>query len=229
MGGIPSCAAGVPIFRSLPPEGLDELGAAMHHRHFEKGDIILAAGAPIDHLIVVAHGRLKIAHTSRSGREQVLRFLGPGMFLGEMGLFFPTTNLEGDLTALEPSDVCMVPREAVQAILRRHPGVALRLLETLAQRLAEAEQLIVDLGVRDVGQRLAAELVRLAPEGTPGPDGIRIRLPVTWGEMAVRLGTTAESLSRRLKAMVAQGWIRQEGQRTVILRDLERLQAVVDE
>ncbi|HYF79378.1 MAG TPA: cyclic nucleotide-binding domain-containing protein, partial [Symbiobacteriaceae bacterium] len=77
MGGMPSCAAGVPIFRVLPAEGMDELGQAMHHRHFAKGELVVAAGEPVAHLVVVAHGRLKQVHVSASGREQVVRVLGP--------------------------------------------------------------------------------------------------------------------------------------------------------
>jgi CRP/FNR family transcriptional regulator, anaerobic regulatory protein len=228
MSGIPSCAAGVPIFQALPAEGLEELGEAMRHRHVEKGELLAAAGEPVAHLMVVARGRLKLAHTSRSGREQVVRILGPGEFLGEMALFAPARH-EGDLIAVEDADVCLVPRAAMQAVLARHHTVALRLLEALAQRLAEAEQLIADLGLRDVGQRLAAELLRLAETGEVAPDGgVLVHIPAPWAELAFRLGTTPESLSRRLKAMTDQALIAQTGTRTVLLRDLKRLRKVAE-
>ena len=250
MGGMPSCAAGVPIFRVLPAEGMDELGQAMHHRRFAKGELVVAAGEPVAHLVVVAHGRLKQVHVSASGREQVVRVLGPGDFLGEMALFAPAVH-EQDLVAAEESDCCMVPREAVQALMRRHPDVAVRLVESLAQRLAEAEQLIVDLGLRDVGQRLAAELLRAAgaggvaagerrapgaggtrahnPRATgAGAQGVRVTMDGPWSELAVRLGTTPESLSRRLKALAAQGLITQDGARTVIIHSIDRLRRLAE-
>lgn len=244
MSGMPSCAAGVPIFRVLPAEGMEELGQAMRHRHFAKGELVVAAGAPVAHLVVVAHGRLKQVHVSASGREQVVRVLGPGDFLGEMALFAPTVH-EQDLVAAEESDCCMVPREAVQALMRRHPDVALRLVESLAQRLAAAEQLIVDLGLRDVGQRLAAELLRAAAAvagaagagatgaaagapGAPGALGVRVTMDGPWSELAVRLGTTPESLSRRLKALAAQGLITQAGARTVIIHNVDHLRRLAE-
>jgi len=228
MGEIPACAAGVPIFQVLPPEGMAELGRAMRHRQVAKGELLAAAGDPVAHLIVVARGRLKLVHTSRSGREQVVRVLGPGEFLGEMALFAPA-QYEGDLIAQEETAVCLVPREAVQALLRRHPSVTLRLVEALAQRLAEAEQLIADLGLRDVGQRLAAELLRLAEsEGGGAQPGTAVHLPVPWAEMAYRLGTTPESLSRRLRALAQQGVIEQTATRTIVLRDPERLRRVAE-
>jgi CRP/FNR family transcriptional regulator len=227
MAGIPSCAAGVPIFKALPTEGLDELGQAMRHRHFEKGELVVGAGQPVAHMIVVAHGRLKQVHSSASGREQVVRLIGPGEFLGEMALFTAAVH-EHDLITAEAADCCLVPREAVQALMRRHPEVAVRLVEALAQRLAEAEQLIVDLGLRDVGQRLAAELLRVAASGVKGPEGVTVKMPGPWSELAVRLGTTPESLSRRLKALAEQGLISQQGARTVIIRQPERLKRLAE-
>lgn len=229
MGGIPSCAAGVPIFRILPGAELDQLGAAMRHRRFGRGELVATAGEPVEELVVVARGRLQSVHTTAGGRGQVVRTAGPGEFLGEMALFAPALH-EGDLVAVEDTDVCLVPRAAVQAILRRHPDVALRLVEALAQRLADAEQTIADLGLRDVGQRLAAELLRLSLEqGAPAGDGaVRVRLPVSWVNLASRLGTTPESLSRRLRALAEQGIIRQEGRRTVVIQDPQRLRRLAE-
>jgi CRP/FNR family transcriptional regulator len=175
----------------------------------------------VSHLIVVASGLLKLVHTTSRGREQVVRHLGPGEFLGEMALFTQVQH-EGDLIALAESTACLISREGIQAILRQHPAVALAVVEALAERLAEAEQLIADLGLRDVGQRLAAELLRLA-EGEA-----TVRLPVPWAEMAFRLGTTPESLSRRLRALVEQGLVEQEGSRTLRLMDLERLSRLAE-
>lgn len=217
---IPSCAAGVPFLQVLPPDALAELGRSMRHREYERGAVVALAGAPVDALIVVARGRLETVHTSAGGREQVTRVLGPGDFLGELALFAPARH-EGDVVAMEPSAVCLLAREAVQRLLARHPDVAARLVEALARRLARAEAAIADLGLRDVEARLAAELLRAAP---PDPaDGVRVRIPVPWAEMAARLGTTPESLSRRLKGLARRGLIRQERPRVVVLLDVAAL------
>ena len=85
-----------------------------------------------------------------------LRALGPGEFLGELALFSPADH-EGELTAIEPSDVCLVSRQDVQELMRRHPEMAVRLVEALALRLGQTERAIADLGLHDVGQRLAGE------------------------------------------------------------------------
>ncbi len=228
VNGIPSCMAGVPIFRVLPTESLEQLGTSTKHRHFDRGEYVAMAGDPVDHLMVVASGRLKLVHSTASGREQVVRTLERGDFLGELALFAPIRH-EGDLVSLGPADVCMVPRQSIQAILRRHPDVAVPVVQSLALRLASAEQLIADLGLRDVGQRLAAELLREYPHSVPGPDGSpTVHMSTPWAEVAVRLATTPESLSRRLKALVEEGVIAQEGPRTVVILDVERLRELAE-
>jgi CRP-like cAMP-binding protein len=213
-----SCAAAVPIFRSLPAESLQELDDTMHHRRLRRGEIVLAHGTLIEHLVIVAEGELKLTRTTASGREQVIRVLGPGEFFGEMALFAQIT-LEGDLVAASDTSVCMVPRTGVQGLLRAHSELSLALVEALAQRLYEAEQLITELGLRDVSQRLAAALLRYAE----AVGAATIQLPISWAELAVRLGTTPETLSRRLRAMVEEGLIQQTGQRLFTILDPQEL------
>ncbi len=219
---LPSCAARVPFLRALPPEALAELGRAMRHRQYRKGEWVAGEGDPIDHLVVVASGRLKAVRGSATGREQVVRMMEPGDFLGELALFTPAAH-EGDLVAVEPSDVCLLSRQSVQALLRKHPEAALNLVESLARRLADAERSIASLGLRDVGQRLAAELLRASAQATPTRAGSRVRMDRPWAEVAARLGTTPESISRRLRALADDGVIRLEGPRTVVILAPDRL------
>ncbi|MCC6179619.1 MAG: Crp/Fnr family transcriptional regulator [Chloroflexi bacterium] len=224
---MPTCAAGVPYLRVLPAEAMAELGRSMRHRHVERGEILALTGDPVEHLTVVANGRLKLVQSASGGREQVLRTLGPGEFLGELALF-TVAHYEGDFVALEPSDVCLVSRQAMHDLIGRYPDVAVRLMEALAQRLTTAERAIGDLGLRDVSQRLAGELLRAAEDGERTHDGIKVRLTVPWTEIAARIGTTPESLSRRLKSLAAEGILRQERSRTVVLLDPDRLRHLAD-
>jgi CRP/FNR family transcriptional regulator, anaerobic regulatory protein len=224
---IPSCAAGVPFLQTLPPASRAFLARSMRHRHVERGDILGLAGEPVEHLTVVAQGRLGLSLATSGGREQLLRTLGPGEFLGELALFAPATY-DGDLVALKPSVVCQVPRDAVQDIVKTHPDAALRLVETLAHRLAQAERRIGDLGLHDVAQRLAGALLDAADESQVVTPGTRLRLAIPWRELAARIGTTPESLSRRLRALQETGAIRHEGGRSVVILDPERLRQLAD-
>lgn len=199
----------------------------MHHRHLQAGELIVSAGEPVTSLIVVARGLLRLSRTSKSGREQVLRELGPGEFFGEMALFTEVES-EGDLVAVSETHACVLERTAVQEELQRAPQLAIPLVQEVAKRLAEAERTIGDLALLDVGERLAAELLRLAESiGEPQEDGLSFSLPVPWSQMATKLGTTPESLSRRLKSFSQQGLVRVEG-RSVLIPDLQALRDILE-
>lgn len=224
-GEIPSCASTVPFLRVLPEAALSELTGHMRHRELERGEIVALAGEPVDRLIVVARGRLQAVRSSVQGREQVTRVLAPGDFVGELALFTSARH-DGDIIATEPSTVCLLARDAVQALLARYPNVAVRLVEALAQRLAAAEDAIAGLSLKDVGARLAAELLRWVPPDSAPTDEVSVRVPTPWVQIAARLGTTPESLSRQLKALAREGIITQVRPRTVVIRDLRRLREI---
>jgi len=227
------------MLRGLPPDVLDRLGAAMRHRHFDKGQLIASAGDPIESLLIVASGRLRIVQASITGREQIVREAGPGEILGELGMF-AAARYEGDLLAANDAEACELPRKETLAAISQSPESAMILVEYLSRRLARAEQLIGDLGARDVAGRLAAELVRAADatscpacacghrahgaSSSQGATNLEITLTGSWAEMASRIGTTPESLSRRLRSLEDDGIISRVGSGGVVtILDMERL------
>lgn len=219
MTDVRSCIHHVPIFQVLPEDSVLRLQRAMHHKKLAPGQVVVTAGDGVDHLIVVARGLLKLVRVSRSGRQQVVREIGPGQFFGEMALFTPMVA-EADLVAVSDTDACLLQRSAVEAELSSFPQVALALVEALARRLADAERTIGELALLDVGQRLASELLRLCGTTEGGP--VTFQLPYSWAEMASRLATTPESLSRRLRQLVDEGIVEVNG-RTVTVPDVAAL------
>lgn len=225
MGDVTSCIYNVPIFRGLPEPSVAKLRRAMTHRRLEPGTAWIRAGDGVRHLIVVHVGLLRLVRIAASGREQVLRELGPGDFYGELSLFADAVG-DGDLVAVAPTEACILDRDAVQKVLADGPEMTLPLLDALARRLFAAERTVAELALYDVGQRLAAELLRLAAaEQRLDALGAEVQLrgeasfslAGSWAQIAVKLGTTPESLSRRLNALVDAGLIQLKGRRVIIL------------
>ena len=102
-----NCITRVPIFSNLNHEEMMEVARITSEKTFEKGEMIYTAGDSGDKLYVIHQGKVKITRVSEAGKEQVIRVLGPGEFLGELSLFSPAP-LTDHAEVLEKTIVCLI-------------------------------------------------------------------------------------------------------------------------
>lgn len=218
--GVANCIEIVPIFSHITTQEMLEIMAITTDRTFQKGELIYTAGDKGAKLYVIHRGRVKITRLSATGKEQVIRVLGPGDFMGELSLFSPlpmTDNAE----ALEPSTMCIIEGGRLKELMAKVPSIALKVMEELSRRLEMAENLIEDINLHPVEQRLAQALLRLS-------GGEReIVLKMSKGDLASQIGMSQETLSRKLSAFQEQGLIELRGQRTIRIIDRDGLSEIV--
>ncbi len=188
--------------RFLSGLGNDERDALARHaqmRQLAKGEVVFTQGDPAKGLVVVATGSIKITKISENGREQVLTIEGPGNSVAEVALFdggpYPASAV-----ALEESTILLVPRADFFAILKKHPAIAITVVENIGRRLRQLVTLVEELSTKELGQRLAGFLLDQArTKGRPEPGGrIVFDLELTNHEIAARIGTVRELVSRCL-------------------------------
>lgn len=220
------CINKVPIFNHLSPTEMTEISRVTTSSRFRKGHMIFFTGESSEILYIVHTGKMKQVRVTASGREQIVRVLHPGDFVGELALF-GRQRPEGYVEALEPSEVCHLRGDDLRSLLVQFPDIGIKLLGALAERLGEAEERIEQLGVHTVAQRLAGILLQLAEHREPGRKGRSITLPYSKGDLASLLGTSQETLSRKLAEFQENGWIEMAGQRHITLLNLPGLRAVI--
>lgn len=215
------CVARVPIFQGLTrPE---QLQVARYARPVvvAKGETVYAPGQPTSLLLVMHSGQLKVSHTAANGAEQILRTVTDGDVVGERA--FLTGHPPDDFAvALQDSRMCVFDHSDLSALLRDYPDISQRMLRTLSDRLSSVERLLAAITSSDVSARIAAYLLDL-----PGSvdDGVaRVRLPMAKREISAYLGTTPETLSRRLAALAASGIIELCGGRDIAILDIDALE-----
>lgn len=213
------CIERVPIFNSLTKEERQEVAAITTAKTYEKGDLVYMAGEQAGKLYVLHTGRVKISRINVSGKEQVIRVVGPGEFMGELSLFssLPMTD-NGE--ALERCTMCLIEGAKLKELMKKYPSIAFKIMEELSQRLEKAEHLIETLNLNTVEQRLARSLLRM----TMGRR--EVILEMTKGDFASQLGMSQETLSRKLSAFQEQGLIVLKGQRGIEIVDREGLAAI---
>lgn len=203
--------ASIPFLRGLDDSILATLANTALWRAYPSGAILFLEGEAAAGLYQVQTGWIKVVKMSPEGREQVLRFLGPGEVFNEIGVFGNRPN-PATAIALEPAGLWLIERAAIHQVLKTHPAVALQVVERMADRVIELVGLVADLSLRTVEARLA----RLLLEQSAGDVVLRQRW-ATQAELASRLGTVPDVLSRALRSLAEAGLIEAERQQIRIL------------
>jgi CRP/FNR family transcriptional regulator len=210
----------LPYFATLGAEEIKRMEKDLLECSFGKGELLFLEDEPCQGLYAVRSGQIRIFKSSSEGREQVLLIAKPGDTFNDVPVFDGGPN-PASASALEPSTVCIVPKETVLSLVADCPS-ALTIIRLFAARLRHLTLLVEDLSFRHVVSRLAKTLLELAVvEGGPSP------VPrLTQDEMAAMVGTIRDVISRALRALEKAGAIRIEGRRILVV-DPEKLRGII--
>lgn len=130
----------IPFFTSLPDEDVASAVASLQHLVVEPGTVLIREGEVGDCLYLVLSGELEILKAYGTPDVRSLGVRGPGQVVGEMSLINPDHRRTATVCARVPTEVGAMSRGAADAILRKHPAIALQALRALSQRLQEADE-----------------------------------------------------------------------------------------
>lgn len=213
------CVRMVPIFNHLTEEQMDEIMQVVQADTYNKEELIYRAGDTSDVLTIVNKGNVRIYRLAESGKEQLVRILGPGDFTGELALFNETVH-EHYAEAMVKTSVCQIKRSSLQSLLEKYPAIAMKVLQKLSSRIDETEQQATRFSTESTDQRLASYLVDLMdPEGASDV----VELPMSQKNLASYLGTTPETVSRKLKELEETGYIKRLSTKKIKILDEDNL------
>mgnify|MGYP001449055678 FL=1 len=152
------CIDNIPIFVDLPFEVKQSIMESSDHKVYKKGEMIFSPGDCFDYLFVVNKGRVKLSKISVMGKEQILKILEVGDFAGELALFKDTV-MTNFAEAMEKTEICIIKNEKIHEIIVQRPEIALKFLEKYTERIQQSEEIIEQIGLREVEQRIANYLV----------------------------------------------------------------------
>lgn len=213
----------VPIFSDLGDAGIETLSRVVARKVYPKDGVVFFENEAGDTLFMILTGRIKVTILGDDGREIILTVLGPGDFFGEMSLL---DNEPRSATAIatEETELVSLQRTDFEMVLSENKEIALGLIRVLTQRLRRADQQIETLALLDVYGRVARLIVDLAKEeGRRLKDGRVAFRRATHQEIANRIGTTRETVTRILKDLERAGRIKVEGRELVVPADYEKV------
>jgi CRP/FNR family cyclic AMP-dependent transcriptional regulator len=210
------------LFRSLDPDAVRRLDAACAWRRVRAKEQVLDRGAGGTDLYFVVRGHVRVVIAAAS-REVILRDIRDGEFFGELAAIDGGERSAGIVAVTDTTVACM-SAAVFRAAVHTFPDVCDQVLAVLAgqiRMLANRANEQSSLGAR---LRLYAELLRLARPAADG--GVVVTPPPTHAELAARVSSHREAVTRELGAMERAGLIvRRRG--AIALPDPGRLRALV--
>lgn len=189
----------VPIFNHLEADSLALIHQKIHAVEFKKGEYLFRAEEPTNTLYIIQSGAVRLFHLLESGKEQLIRILKPGDFIGEWSLFSQDRQYEDYAYALVDTKVCQLYADDFKEVLLSYPAVSLKILEEMSRRLQASEKMTSRVANESVGTRLVNYLLGQLP-GQASETHL-INLELSRKELAAFLGTTPETISRKFKEL----------------------------
>ena len=211
----------VDIFQDLTDAEIEEIDKATTVTTCRRGKILYMPEDTSEVLFLLKQGRVQLYRISPDGKKLVIATAGPGTVFGEMTLIgqgMHNTFAE----AVEDCVLCVMSRDDVERLLVTKPKVALRIFETLGNRLREAEARLQEIAFKGIPARLASLLLQLAEE--QGSDTVT---GLTHQDLGEQIGTYRETTTQTLNTFKAEQLI-DIGRKRITILDREGLRHVAE-
>jgi CRP/FNR family transcriptional regulator len=212
-----------PLFAGLKDEDLKRVRAIATLRQVSKKEVLFSEGEEARGFYVILSGKVKLYKISPEGKEQILHVVSAPDAFAEAALF-----LEGNYPAfaesLSDSQLLYIPKRDFLQLIEKNPQLSINMIVSLSHYLRRFASLIEELSLKEVSSRIAKYLLDLSMKSSrEGKNPKEVELDLSKTQLASKLGTISETLSRTLGKMKGKGVIDVKGNKILIL-DRESLE-----
>lgn len=207
-----------PLFSGLKDEDLKIVRGIATLRHVGKKEILFSEGEEAKGFYVILSGKVKLYKISSDGKEQILHVVSAPDSFAEAALF-----LEGTYPAfaepLSDSQLLFIPKRDFIQFIEKNPRLSINMIVSLSHYLRRFASLIEELSLKEVSSRVAKYLLDLSTKSSrEGKNPKEFELDLSKTQLALKLGTISETLSRTLAKMKTKGIIDVKKNRILILK-----------
>lgn len=196
-----------------------------HHTVMPEGALLFVEGQTSRGIFILCSGKVKLSTTSKEGKVLILKQAETGEVLG---LSAAISGTDYEMTA-ETASACQlnfIGRQDFMKILQNESEVGMHAALWLSREFQGAYRDIHDLVLaRSSSGKLARLLLSCAPRDAQVSKEQHLRSAMTHEEMAQRIGSSRETVTRLLSNLKKKRLIRIEGA-TLIIRDRTGLEAM---
>ncbi len=191
-----------------------------------KGRTVINKGVRNTDVFFIDEGAFQVLVLSKKGKEVPFRTLRKGDCFGELAALDAQPR-SADVIAATDGRLVRVDGEKFEALLESSPRASLWLSRFLASQVRALTKRVVELSTLNVQSRLHCELLRLGRDAGVEDNEACILPSPTHQELANRIGTVRELVSRELSALAKRGLI-DRSRRELLIRDFAELSRLVE-
>jgi CRP/FNR family transcriptional regulator len=206
-----------PLFAGLREEELKRIRAIAIPKRVEKREFLFSEGEEAKGFYVVLSGKIKLHKISPEGKEQILHVVSAPDAFAEAALFLEGTY-PAFAEALSDSQLLFFPKRDFIQLIEKNPQLSINMIVSLSQFLKKFALLIEELSLKEVSSRIAKYLIDLSlKQSKEGKSSREVELDLSKTQLASKLGTISETLSRTLAKMKAKRIIDVKKNRILIM------------
>jgi CRP/FNR family cyclic AMP-dependent transcriptional regulator len=218
----------VPILAELSQTQLEHLVGTCKWQEYNAEAQILSYHAPSTEVFFLTAGKVRVIIYSAEGKAVVFTDLKPGAMFGEVAAIDRGARSAG-VEAIEPCTVASLTASQFENLLLREPAVAVATLRHVTAEVRRLSQRVLEFSTLVVQNRIHAELLRLAADAGGQQHGQALLSPApSLSDIANRISTHREAVSRELSRLGSVGLLRREGG-DLRVTDIARLETLVRE
>jgi len=196
-----------PLFAGLKEEDLKKIKSIAIPKKMIKKMIIFSEGQEARGFYVLLSGKVKLFKIGPDGKEQILHIVYAPDAFAEAALFLEGTY-PAFAEALTDGQLLFISGKEFIQLIEKNPKLSINMIVSLSQFLKKFTSLIEELSLKEVSSRVAKYLLDLSLNaGREGKDPTEIKLDLSKAQLASKLGTISETLSRTLGKLKAKGII----------------------
>ncbi len=208
------CKSKSTLFEALNKEELDAVKESCMIITFRKGEIVAKQGTPATHSLYIANGLVKIFIEGRK-HNIIIKLLGKGNFLGLHSLFADYKYYNFTATALEDTEVCLIPQDVFHNLAKTNPEFLSEIVRNISNTTSMVFDKVFSLCQKGARERLMDTLLYFAEEIYKSYEFI---LPITRKELAELCSISTENAVRILTELKKEGLIEINGKEIKILQ-----------
>lgn len=217
----------VAVFSGLPADALARIQKRCSWRTYEPGEPIVDYLDISDDVFFIAAGDVRVSIYSVEGNAVTFTDLGPGDMFGEYAAI-DGARRSATIEARTRCHVASMSGSAFRELLQQEPAVVLALLRQFVTKIRVLTTRVYEFSALAVSNRIQAELLRLAKMSPQEGKSARISAPPTHSEIASRISTHREAVTRELNRLSRLGIIERKGG-AMLVKDVDRLAEMVHE